>query len=401
MTTLTTLDELKQQITLLASVEESEMLFLSCYLNLEDGPDTWRKVLDDRARVLRRILKGDDLADLNYALDKIDALLATDLNPEAKGIAIFVRGNVFLRGKVNSVFMESMQFGVPLPNLIAIYPTPNIYHLVELKDNYHRYIVLLAMPGWARILEVNLGAATTQAWLNHSELRQRVGSEWSRSHYQVNQANRGDQFLHEKITVLEKLMDAGGHTHLILAGDPEITQRIRQSLPEMLADKLVDVIPSNERDHQSDVVMATLSSFIEHEEIESHTIAERLIEGLLSQNLAVVGSKDTLNTLCWGEADTLVMDSHYQPNPGWRCARCKAIGVEIPRTSICPQCGHADVGSIDIREALLRLAGQRECPVEVVEHSEALMALGGVGCLLRTHRDTRIETRTTPVAAVG
>ena len=61
MPTLTTLDELKQQITLLASVEESEMLFLSCYLNLEDGRDSWREVPDDRARVLGRILKGDTL----------------------------------------------------------------------------------------------------------------------------------------------------------------------------------------------------------------------------------------------------------------------------------------------------------------------------------------------------
>ena len=37
MTHLTTLDELKQSITLLASVEASESPFISCYLNLEDG----------------------------------------------------------------------------------------------------------------------------------------------------------------------------------------------------------------------------------------------------------------------------------------------------------------------------------------------------------------------------
>ena len=42
------------------------------------------------------------------------------------------------------------------------------------------------------------------------------------------------------------------------------------------------------------------------------------------------------------------------------------------------------VRALDVKEALLRLAGQFECPVEVVEQSDALMALGGVGCLLRT-----------------
>jgi hypothetical protein len=45
---LTTLDELKQHVTLLASVEESDAPFISCYLNLEDEPDSWRKTLDDR-----------------------------------------------------------------------------------------------------------------------------------------------------------------------------------------------------------------------------------------------------------------------------------------------------------------------------------------------------------------
>ena len=64
--------------------------------------------------------------------------------------------------------MLPMQFAAPLPNWIAVYPTPNIYHLVELKDNYHRYVVLLALPDRASILEVNLGAATIRAWINQA-----------------------------------------------------------------------------------------------------------------------------------------------------------------------------------------------------------------------------------------
>ena len=377
MAHLTTLDELHQQITLLASVEESDAPFISVYLNLENGRTGWREALDDRARILRRVLKGNDLADLEEALSKIEAWLAADLLPEAKGVAIFVRGTF------GGAFMLPMQFATPLPNWIAVYPTPNIYHLVELKDNYHRYVVLLAMPDRASILEVNLGAATIQAWINRTELRMRVGSEWTRFHYQIHQAHRGDRFVQEKITTLQRLMQAGGHSHLILAGDPEITGRVRQALPSDLADKLVDVIPSSERDQQTDVVMATLSSFIEHEEQESQSVARCLIEGLRSQNLAVAGSSATLDALRWGEVDTLVMVNDYQPDPGWTCTDCQAIGTEAPETSVCPKCGESTVRPLDVREALLRIAGQSECPVEVVEQSDALMSLGGVGCLLR------------------
>ena len=385
MAHLTTLDELKQNITILASVDESDTPFISAYLNLEGGQTGWRETLSERARILRRVLKGDDLADFEEALDKIEAWLGTDLLPEAKGAAIFVRGTF------GGGFMLPMQFAAPLPDWIAVYPTPNIYHLVELKDNYHRYVVLLAMPDRASILEVNLGAATTQAWINRSELRMRVGSEWTRPHYQVHQAHRGDRFVREKIAVLEQLMHAGGQPHLILAGDPMTTARVRDALPNDLAEKLVDVIPTGERDLQTDVVIATLSSFIEHEEQDSRAVAEQLIEGLRSQNLTVAGTAETLDALRWGEVDMLVMASDYQPDPGWTCSACRAIGTEVPETPLCPQCGESAVRSLDVREALLRLAGQLERPVEMVEQSDALMSLGGVGCLLRYRHDIRNE----------
>ena len=207
--------------------------------------------------------------------------------------------------------------------------------------------------------------------------------------------------MHGKIAILEQLMRSGGHTHLILAGDPEITRRVRHALPKDLANKLVDVIPASERDQQADVVMATLSNFIEHEEQESRSVAELLIEGLRSQNLAVAGSADTLNALRWGEVDTLVMATGYQPDPGWTCTTCRAIGTEPPETSVCPQCGKPSTRPMDVREALLRLAGQLERPVEVVEYSDALMSLGGVGCLLRTHLDTQIDTQTALAVASG
>ena len=206
--------------------------------------------------------------------------------------------------------------------------------------------------------------------------------------------------MHEKIAVLEQLMRAGGQTHLILAGDPEITARVRHALPKDLADKLVDVIPASERDRQTDVVMATLSSFIEHEEQESRSVAERLIEGLRSQNLAVAGSAATLDALRWGEVDTLVMASDYQPDPGWTCTDCRAMAPRCRKLRYVRTAAES-VRPLDIREALLRLAGQLECPVEVVEQSDVLMSLGGVGCLLRTQLDTQIDKQTEPAVASG
>ena len=92
-------------------------------------------------------------------------------------------------------------------------------------------------------------------------------------------------------------MHACGYTHLILTGGPKITESIRLALPEDLTDKLVDVITASKCDQQTDIMMATLSSFIEHEKQESRSVVEDLIKGLRSQNLAVADSADTLTAL--------------------------------------------------------------------------------------------------------
>jgi len=391
MAQLTTLDELREHIALLARVEETQTPFVSAYLNLENGEIGWQQALMKRSQVLRRVLKNDDLNDFEQVLEEMTTWLKNHRLANAKGAAIFARGNA------GGAFMLPMLFAAPLPDWVALYPTPNIYHLVELKDNYHRYVVLFSLPHRASILEVNLGAVTKQAWIANSGARMRVDSEWSRTHFQVNHAHRGTRFLDEKIALLQRLMSAGGQTHLILAGDPRITEQIRRALPDDLAEKLVDVVKAGRRDNQTDVVLTTLERFIKHEEQESRSVAERLIAELRSNDLAVAGSAATLDALRWSDADTLVMAADYQPDPGWSCTHCRAVGTETPETRYCPQCGKSTARPLDVKEALLRLAAQSHCPVEIVERSDVLMSLGGVGCLLRHRQDAyfanNIDTR--------
>ena len=55
--------------------------------------------------------------------------------------------------------------------------TPNIFHLVELKDTYDRYVVMISIEESARILEIHLGKVTEELWRERPELRQRLGRE--------------------------------------------------------------------------------------------------------------------------------------------------------------------------------------------------------------------------------
>jgi hypothetical protein len=381
MEQLTTLDELKSRIGVLAAVAETEAPFISCYVNLVAGEAGYRHALDKRIRALRGGLWGVQRQSFEAALGKAEAYLAAQLLPDARGAAIFARDTS------GGGFFLPLQFAVAVPNWIAVYPTPNIYHLVELKDTYHRYVVMIATQAWVRILEVNLGSATVRAWAERPELRERVGPGWSKALYESHRHDRNNRFLEEQLTLLERLLSGGGHTHLILAGDPRMTALVRRALSEPAAAKLIDIVPASSRDAQADVVAATLAVFIEHEEQESQEVAERLIEGVRTHGLAVAGSAACLDALRKDQVDTLVLTKGYVSEPGWSCTACGVIHISENIPAACPECGEQAVHSSDVKEGLIRLAEQHGCQIELVEHSENLLYLGGVGCLLRYRAD--------------
>lgn len=338
------LKNLQKHIHTLAVLEETNSPVISYYLNRETDELGNRLNLAKRGRVLRQSLWGRARHDFEAAMNQIEEFLDTQLLPEAKGLAIFAR---FGEGD----FFLPLQFRVPLPNWIAVTALPNIYHLIELKDTYHRYIVMISTEESARILEVNLGSVTEELWRERPELRQRVGREWTKEHYQNHRRERTNQFIKEKIKILERLVSAGGHTHLILAGNPAMTARIRKALPRHLEEKLIDTVVAGPNDNISDVVAVTLSQFIEQEEQESQTLVETLNREIRTGGLAVVGPEASLEALQQGQADVLVVAQ--------------------------------DMPDLTLREELVRLAAQSQCQVEVVNYSPLLMGFGGVGCLLR------------------
>ena len=250
------LADLQAHIRTLITLEEAAAPVLSCYVNLDRAEQRHASFLDQSFWTLRRTLNPGEKESLESAIESITAFLGREHAPTTKGIAIFSRGG-------ERPFFLALQFVVPVKNRVSIDSTPNIHQLVELKDAYHRYVVMISTAESVRILEVNLGAITRDLWTERPELRDRVGKEWARDHYQAHRRNRGDCFLAEKIAVLDRLMSSGGHTHLILAGTPAIVARVRSSLPKHLSAKVIDTVPESKSGSGIDVVEATLSRFVE------------------------------------------------------------------------------------------------------------------------------------------
>ena len=370
------LDELRTHVRTLASLEPSDAPVISCYVAAADTTLDWRALLGRRGEILARTLPETGRAPFAEAWQRVQEYLLRELKPETKGAAVFARGG-------NLPLFLALQFPVPLPHWITVDATPNLYHLMELKDTYHRFVVLLSTENSARILEVNLGAVTENIWLEQPATRARIGSGWTRQHYQHHRREQTEQFIREKIRVLEQLMSAGGHTHLILAGDPAMTVRVQTQLPAHLPDKLVSRLDAWQPHDVSRVVRDALTAFVLHEQAESLAMVDKLLRELRTGGLAVIGAVACLQALYRAQADALVIDRDCVAEPAWQCEPCGAFVAQPVAPSACPNCRQPGLHAVNSREEMMRLAGQHGCHVEVVNDSQPLRHLGGVGCLLR------------------
>ncbi len=380
------LKELQTHIGTLATLPETDAPVISCYLDLEAGPSKYRNTLEERVRLLRKSLGEPARAQFDEALGRMMGFLESGIHPSAKGLALFARN-----GEVP--FFMALSFHVPLPTWIAVNSTPNIYHLVELKDTYDRYVVMFATEASVRIMAVNLGSVTEQLWNDRPELRERVGREWTKQHYQRHRDERTKQFIQEEIRILDQLMSARGYGHLILAGNPRMTARIEKALPKHLVKKLVDTVHASGTDRIPDVVAATLLAFVEQEERESVAMVDRLERAVRADGLAAVGTTATVRALEEGQVDVLVLAKSYSPDPGWMCCSCEGKGWDSVRPDQCPRCGDREFLPLDVKEEMVRIAEQDHCKVEIVNYSDVLMQLGGVGCLLRYLEPERHHSR--------
>jgi len=379
------LGEFQGHIRRLASLPETPAPVVSCYLRVEGGHLKHRRVFTSRVEELKRSFAGEAAQQFEEALAPIERFLSVELHRGSKGVAVFSRSG-------RQPFFLALQFFVPLPTWIAADTLPNIYHLVELKDTYWRFVVLACSQDTARIVSVNLGAVTLDLLRERPELRQRLGREWTKEHFRKHRSTRTRQFIGDAVEALSEVMTSGSYDHLILAGDPRMTAMVRRVLPSHLAQRLSGVIRKPGRTEARDVVANSIESFAEAEHRESKAAAEELQRRLRIGGLAVAGTRASYWALKLGRVETLVMSTEYSPSPGWVCRGCL-----LDRTGqsphLCPACGSRALKHLRIREAMLRMAEQRRCQVELVRDSATLRRLGGVGCLLHFRPGQRGKDR--------
>ena len=335
---------LKKALIRLSEVAPNDSPLISCFVNLEEDLAQTLQAFERQARELGRRLDGQRKVDFEDAFSEISHHLETAVSKGSKGAAIYSRWG-------ERPFFLPLEFSVPLESKLILDSLPHLYPVIETKDTYHRFAIVVVTEEEARIVETVVGAVTREIFAKRPELRERLGREWTREHYQNHKKNRTDKFLQQKIGIVDELMKQRGHNYLVVAGSPKAVSRFTKALPSRLKKKLLTTLPTNPRNGIYPIVVEALEIFAANEHIESHDRVAELESAVMSNGLGVAGVAATRDALTQGYADMLIID-HELDEP-------------------------------ELKEELVRLATRNDIPIETVKDSDSLARLSGVGCLLR------------------
>lgn len=360
----------------LATIPESPAPLVSCYLDLSLPEPSWKPFLLRRHRELVNQYGAMEKAAIDSAFARIHASLER-ISANTKGLAIFVRA-----GEVPVYIALQLPFAIA--NEISAASLPRLYRLMEAKEKYCRFVILITKKDYAQIIEVNLGRVSAELLENQPELQKRLGREWAKLHYQNHRQDREVRFIREKIAILERLISAGGYSQLIIAGASTQTSKTIGLLPKHLREKVVDKVIANDKLGINSLIAKAINAYIAADELESQSIAQRLFEQASSDGLAVTGLNATIESLQQGRADIIVVDADVKLANVGRCSRCGNFQVnESDNPEPCRVCQNRQVDLLPAREAMARLAALYGCRLEIVSENRHLAQIGGVGCLLR------------------
>ena len=349
---VTRINELQQQIALLASLRPAGGSVVSCYLDLSDDRSALHDFVRNRLGAELARAPAAQRSAFEACTDVIEAQLESEKPLQARGLAVFAA----VDGK--APLLSAMTFAVPFRRSLNVSRSPDLLPLVQLKELYGRFQVVLAAPEGLQLAEVNLGDVSVKAWATTSA-RAATDAERGRSQVETTAAGR----LSSQVSVIERQLGKGGACPVFLAGDVDVMQTIPGLLGSSSVARLMGALPMPANASLHETAAECLRTLMDYETSQARSTAAQILRGIRHQGHAVAGTVAVLDAIRRGIADRLVISSDYRPEPRRRYSTDKN-------------------DALDLRVELIRLAAQQRFPVEFAD-SEALHYLGGAGCLLR------------------
>ncbi|MPY88671.1 MAG: hypothetical protein GEU99_12185 [Luteitalea sp.] len=365
---LTITSEVEALLTRLSRFEPCGAPVLSLYLNAQPdqrGRDHFKGFL--KKELQERVFAFKAPREVRESLEedarRVEYFLREEIQPAANGVALFACGAANL--------FETLQTEAPIDtHALYLTPTPHVYPLALLSEQYPRYAVLIIDTNTARIVVFALNARVGEQVVQSPKTARTSGSGWSQMNYQRHVDHERLHHVKEVIERLDLVARTDKIDKIVLAGEERILPVVRNHLSPALSALVVDKLRIDVEAPEHEVLERTLESIRAQQLQSDRQIVAHAVDSHRAGGLAVVGLKPTRRALERGQVHVLLLSAQPQaPSDGTSPAQGETAAS-------------GDI-SVEVADELLRRARQTDAHVRLVEGPELLRGVGGVAALLR------------------
>ncbi len=373
---------LSEQLAKLASLEPVPYPVVSLYLNAQPG-----QVGRDQHQIfVRKELKArsrtyapgtPERESLDRDLELISAYLDTELQPSANAAAVFACTAAGLFETVQTPATGGS-------HSLHIDDRPHLYPLARLESQHPTYAAVLADTHMARILVFAAGDLVAERGVVGVKTRHTTEGGTSQARYQRHISNFHLHHAKEVIEALDRVVQAEGIGHIVLAGDEVIMPLLREQMPKHLAAKVVDEVRLAARAPVADVIRVSIAAMdVFNERTDREKVAEAL-GAYRAGGLGVVYPEETLTALIAGQVEELLISATM------RDIRSAAAGSandtnsqRVVETVSAGEAAEAGRQVVRLADELIAKARQTGARITFVEDPSLLADYGGVAAILR------------------
>lgn len=294
---------------------------------------------------------------------------------------------------------ESFYFDEDLPIRLANQAwygsTPYIRPLIETRDEYERYGVVLLDRERAHFFTISMGNVEEMSTILQSppfKHRASSGRDQMRSSQTISQRRAetwNGWFFKDVSTTLHDTLQKQNLDRIILAGPEDVTAELERLLPKAIASRVaarVRISVTAKESEVLDLVLPIIEKVEQERELATVndlvTIAQKTKPTLQK---AVLGLNATLDAVNQGRVLQIVYPGGLKQN-GYHCGSCGVLLDQCPGDQKCPYCSNP----LEVAEDIVWLASERVLEMggraDEVKGEAALKELeawGKIGAFLR------------------
>lgn len=343
---------LSTQLDRLAEFEGTTAPFISLYLNAQPndrGRDQFETFLKSelRGRAASYDLDTPARDSVERDIQRIEAYIASELQPSANGVAIFACAAA-------DDFFEAVQLEAPIDeHRLFISDRPHLYPLAQLDSRHPRCAAVLCDTNRARIFVVALARVEQEREVTGTKTRRHSMGGWSQARYQRHIENYHQQHVKEVAETLARIVRDESIQAVALFGDAVAIPMLTAELPPQVRDLVIESSNLPTGSNPKVVLEKMIEVLDRHNAETDREKVEEVLGAWRAGGLGVVGEQDVKRALENGQVDELLITAPGQP---------------------------LQAETID---ALVAQARNTSATVTVIEDASLLSNVGGVAALLR------------------